>query len=41
MGLIIDLHETVQVNMGVLLGGREAGMPQEFLNSPQICPSFE
>jgi hypothetical protein len=32
MGLVVDLHEPVDADVGILLGRGERGMPEEFLD---------
>ena len=41
MGLVVHLHELVDVQMGVLLRGRQACMPQQLLYGAKISARIE
>src|SRR5215510_7116759 len=41
MCLIIDLHQTVQIDVGVFLRGRETRVTQQFLDSTQVRPGVK
>lgn len=36
MGFVVDGHEVFEGNLGVLLGGGEAGVAEEFLDGAEI-----
>jgi len=38
MGLVVNLHQPVDVDVGVLLGGGEGGVTEQFLDGPQVRP---
>ena len=38
---VIDLHQTVNADMGVALGGGEARVAEELLNRPKVRPCVE
>ena len=41
MGLVIDLAEVIQGQVGIPLGGRQTGVAQQFLDRTQVRPHFE
>ncbi len=41
MSLVIDLHQFPYAEMGISLGGREAGMAQHLLDLPDISPRIQ
>ena len=41
MGLIVDLGQMLEIQMGIDLCGTDIGVAQEFLNGPQITTGFE
>lgn len=41
MGLVVASTEAFRAHVGIDLGGCQAGMPQEFLHDPQVCPAFK
>ena len=41
VGLVVDLHQVVNTDMGVFLGGRERGVTEEFLDGAQISAPFQ
>ncbi len=41
MRLVVGLHQHIEVYVCVPLGGREARVPQELLDGPQVGPGLE
>ena len=41
MRLVINLQDVLHRKLRVPLSGRETLMPQQFLDSTQICPFFQ
>lgn len=41
MGLIVDACEVLEIQVRIDLGGTDIGMPEEFLDSPQIATRFQ
>ena len=41
MGFVVFGAEMLEADVGVFLGGCQAGMAQEFLDGPEISPAFE
>ena len=37
MGLVVDLGQVGEVEVGVDLGGRQVGVPQQFLHGSQVA----
>jgi hypothetical protein len=37
VGLVVDLGEVLEVEVGVNLGGRYVGVAQQFLDGPEIA----
>ena len=41
MGLIVNLHQVIQIQVGISLGGRKSRMPQQFLNRAKVGPGLK